>query len=45
MHKRFISESDVSWFNKTIKRLVDEEVGSEYLEYVTKDEIFCSFLR
>ena len=36
---------DLSWFDKTINRIVVEEMGEESIELVNSDHYFVDFLR
>lgn len=36
---------DLQWFDKTVRRVVTEEISEEYQELVTPHPYFCDFLR
>ncbi|GAA55986.1 dynein heavy chain 5 axonemal [Clonorchis sinensis] len=43
---RFTKSQDHAWFNSTIKRIVDEELGADYSSMLTDDQpYFVNFLR
>lgn len=43
---RFTNKADQVWFDKTLDRIVEEEVMDTYVDYVSnKDPLFASFLR
>jgi hypothetical protein len=42
---RFTENDDYRWFNKTIERVAEEELGSKYQPMVKKEEYFVDFLR
>jgi hypothetical protein len=43
--KRFSAEEDIVWFEKTLKRVVEEDLGERFLEYITTNVIYVDFLR
>lgn len=42
---RFINEDDIRWFDKTLKRVIQEELEDEYLPMVEHTHWFVDFLR
>ena len=36
---------DVRWFNRTIERLVEDEISSKYLDEIRETRYFNSFMR
>ncbi|CAH8622829.1 unnamed protein product [Heterobilharzia americana] len=43
---RFVSAGDLQWFNTTMKRLVREELGADYMNMIENDPpYFVNFLR
>ena len=42
---RFVNEDDIKWFDKTMKRVVQEELGDEYLPMVDPMPYYVDFLR
>lgn len=43
--KRFSVIEDILWFEKTLKRVVEEDLGERYLEYIATNVIYVDFLR
>ncbi len=43
--KRFSAIEDIVWFEKTLKRVVEEDLGERYLEYIATNVIYVDFLR
>lgn len=43
--KRFVGEEDIAWFEKTFRRMVDEELGSHLAVHMQKTRYFVDFLR
>lgn len=44
---RFTNEADVQWHNKTLRRLVDDELEPRCLDVVdsSKMQMFCDFMK
>ncbi|CAF0729412.1 unnamed protein product, partial [Didymodactylos carnosus] len=42
---RFVTEEDITWFEKTFKRVAEEDLGSKHGEYTTLTAHFVDFLR
>ena len=42
---RFTMFDDLAWFDKTINRIVMEEMGEEKVDLVNKDSYYVDFLR
>ena len=42
---RFVSKADNEWFEKCIKRVINEEVGEEYVPHVESTHYFQDFMR
>ena len=41
----FVGEEDIVWFEKTFRRMADEELGSNLGAHVQKNKYFVDFLR
>ena len=42
---RFVGEEDIAWFEKTVRRLGEEELGANLGSYAHKMSYFVDFLR
>ena len=42
---RFVSKADNEWFEKCIKRVINEEVGEEFVPHVETTHYFQDFMR
>ena len=42
---RCVTVDDLVWFDKTVRRVVGEELNEEYQEMVTPNPFFCDFQR
>ena len=42
---RFIQASDYNWFEKTMIRVTGEDIGEEFVEFVTPTHYFVDFIR
>ena len=42
---RFVSKADNEWFEKCIKRVINEEVGEEFVPNVETTHYFQDFMR
>lgn len=42
---RFVGEEDIAWFEKTVRRLGEEELGPNLGSYTHKMNYFVDFLR
>ena len=42
---RCVTVDDLVWFDKTVRRVVGEELSEEYQEMVTPNPFFCDFQR
>ena len=42
---RFATLEDGIWFEKTVKRVAEEELGEKLAEYVTVNRVFVDFMR
>ena len=42
---RFVGEEDIAWFEKTVRRLGEEELGANLGSYAQKTSYFVDFLR
>jgi hypothetical protein len=42
---RFATFDDCAWFEKTIKRVVEEDLGEKLADSVAKNQLFVDFLR
>ncbi|XP_075265378.1 dynein axonemal heavy chain 5-like isoform X2 [Convolutriloba macropyga] len=42
---RFINYDDLNWFDKSIKQLVGDELGPDYLQHMEMEPYFVDFLR
>lgn len=42
---RFVGEEDIAWFEKTFRRMAEEELGSSLGAHMQKTKYFVDFLR
>lgn len=42
---RFVGEEDIAWFEKTVRRMGEEELGATLGSYAHKTTYFVDFLR
>ncbi len=42
---RFATLDDVTWFEKTVKRVAVEDLGERLAEHVTANRVFVDFMR
>lgn len=42
---RFVGEEDIAWFEKTLRRLVEEELGTVLGAHVQNTKYYVDFLR
>ena len=42
---RFTNPEDLVWFKKMVQNLVEEDLGEDYVDFVSEDDWFVSFLR
>ena len=45
MDSRFTNPGDNQWFEKTVTRVVGEELGEEFVEVVNESSYFMDFMR
>ncbi|KAF6020163.1 DNAH5 [Bugula neritina] len=42
---RFTNFEDIKWMDKTLARVINEELGEDFVQHLTKVHWFCDFLR
>ena len=42
---RFVNQQDKDWFNKTLHKVIEEDIGAEYASYLEDEPYFVDFLR
>jgi hypothetical protein len=43
--RRFATFEDVAWFEKTLKRVAEEDLGERLSEYTESTRVFVDFMR
>ena len=42
---RFTNQTDKDWFEKAVRTLVEEDIGTEMMEVIQEDQYFVDFMR
>jgi hypothetical protein len=42
---RFLTVEDINWFEKTVKRVTEEDIGEKFVDHITTNRYFVDFLR